>query len=89
MFIDVDIGTARARRFEREDGSSVRHGGGLSERDMQSFWDDVLAPGVETLVPLARAEADVVLRVDASQRLLSAVVRDERVDVIAVLDGAR
>jgi uridine kinase len=85
VFIDVDIDTSRARRFAREEQLRT-DGGGLSERDMQSFWDDVLGPGVETLVPLARAEADLVLAIDAAQRVTSALVREDSTDVIGAID---
>jgi pantothenate kinase-related protein Tda10 len=67
-FLDVDIDTARSRRFGREQALRDQ-GGGLSEQEMQAFWDDVLMPGVERLVPVARANADLVLSLDASQRV--------------------
>jgi pantothenate kinase-related protein Tda10 len=68
VFLDLDIDTARARRFGREQELRDR-GGGLSESDMQAFWDDVLMPGIERLVPAARANADVVISLDADQQV--------------------
>lgn len=68
VFLDIDIDTARWRRFDRE--QALRdEGGGLSEADMQSFWDDVLGPGTDRLVPVARATADLVLTVGADQQV--------------------
>jgi len=60
VFLDVDIAVSKQRRFSRE--ADLRsHGGGFSERDMQRFWDEVLAPGIERWTSAAKQEADVVL----------------------------
>jgi pantothenate kinase-related protein Tda10 len=81
VFLDVDVATSRARRFERE--AQLRaSGGGLSERDMQAFWDDVLGPVTERLVPAARANADIVLSIGSDGIVRHGVVREERVDVL-------
>jgi pantothenate kinase-related protein Tda10 len=81
VFLDMDMDTAKRRRFGRE--QSLRdEGGGLSESDMRSFWDDVLAPGIASLVPPARRAADMVVVVDGAERVISVAVRDERSDVI-------
>jgi hypothetical protein len=36
-------------------------GGGFSEEKMQAFWDEVLGPGIATVIPAARARADLVV----------------------------
>lgn len=60
VFFDVPVPTARARRFARE--ASLREtGGGFSEQDMQRFWDEVLAPGLDRWVRDAKQAADLVI----------------------------
>ena len=83
-FLDVDIETARTRRFERE--QALRdEGGGLSEEDMHAFWDDVLGPGVERLVPVARSNADLVISIDADQHVTRVEAADGSADVLRAL----
>lgn len=84
VFVDVDVATSRERRFARE--SRLRdEGGGLSERDMQAFWDDVLQPGIDRLVPDARAAADVIIAVGRDQVVRSVEVDERRIDVVDAL----
>jgi uridine kinase len=81
VFLDVDIDVAKRRRFARE--QSLREvGGGLSEADMQMFWDDVLIPGVDRLVPVARANADVVMSLDAEQHVTRVMTTDALRDAL-------
>lgn len=81
VFLDVDIDLAKRRRFDRE--QALRdEGGGLSEEDMQAFWDDVLMPGVEQLVPNARANADLVITIDAEDSVRRVVASDAVRDVL-------
>jgi uridine kinase len=63
VFLDLDVEVAKARRFAREDALREA-GGGFSVDEMRRFWDEVLAPGIERLVPQAKAAADVVLAAD-------------------------
>ncbi|MEX0874078.1 MAG: hypothetical protein WD646_05095 [Actinomycetota bacterium] len=58
-FLDVDEETARARRFDRE-AALREHGSGFSEQEMQSFWDEVLGPGIPRWVRSAKESADLV-----------------------------
>lgn len=81
VFLDVDIATARERRFGREDALREA-GGGFSARDMRRFWDEVLEPGIAKLVPLAKQSSDVIAQVGGDQRVRSMAVRDD-----AVLDA--
>ncbi len=61
VFLDIDVETAKRRRFSRE--AELRaQGGGFSEEEMQRFWDEVLAPGIERWTEPAKREADIVLR---------------------------
>jgi D-glycerate 3-kinase len=69
LFLETDADVARERRFEREDVLR-RAGGGLSEQEMQRFWDEVLSPGLDTWVADARRHADVVVRVDDGPSML-------------------
>jgi uridine kinase len=62
VFLDVDAETAKARRFARE--AELRdHGGGFTENEMQSFWDEVLEPALHRWVADARERADVVISI--------------------------
>jgi pantothenate kinase-related protein Tda10 len=84
VFLDMDVGTAKRRRFGRE--QALRdEGGGLSDTDMRAFWDDVLGPGVEHLVPVARSNADLVLTFGVDDRVHSVAVRRDREDVLAAI----
>jgi pantothenate kinase-related protein Tda10 len=88
VFLDMDVGTAKRRRFGRE--QALRdEGGGLSDADMRAFWDDVLGPGVEHLVPVARSNADLVLTFGLDDRVHSVGVRREREDVLAAISTDR
>lgn len=78
VFFGVPIDTARTRRFERE--ASLRaSGGGFSEADMQRFWDEVLAPGLDRWVRVARESADVVIETDDAGALRSVMTSSESV----------
>jgi uridine kinase len=71
VFIDVDVAVAKLRRFGRE--AKVREsGGGFSEDEMQRFWNEVLEPGLSRWVSDAKADADLIIALDASGRLRSA-----------------
>jgi pantothenate kinase-related protein Tda10 len=86
VFLDVDIETARSRRFDRE--RVLRdEGGGLSEPDMEAFWDEVLEPGVQQLVPGARANADLILSIDDEQRVTRVEAAGRAADVLRALSG--
>jgi uridine kinase len=78
VFLDVDVPTARIRRFTREDALREA-GGGFSPDDMRRFWDEVLEPGIVRLVPAAKQAAGLVLEVDREQRVRTVKVRHERV----------
>ena len=70
VFFDVPIHVARTRRFERE--ASLRaSGGGFSEHEMQRFWDEVLAPGLDRWVRDAKESADLVISTDDAGALRS------------------
>jgi uridine kinase len=58
-FLDVDDETTRTRRFDRE-AALREHGGGFSKQEMQSFWDEVLGPGIPRWVRSAKESADLV-----------------------------
>lgn len=77
VFLDVGIETSRERRFAREDRLRAS-GGGFSEPNMQRFWDEVLEPGIRTLVPQARSRADLVVGIDGSQRVTSVEILNAR-----------
>ena len=59
-FVDTPFDVALERRFGREADLRAR-GGGFSSEQMQEFWDDVLEPGIRTVLPGAKANADLVL----------------------------
>jgi uridine kinase len=83
-FLDVHIAIAKQRRFQRE--AELREsGGGFSEADTQRFWDEVLEPGLDRWVKDAKAEADLVIELDASNQVRS--VRTGSPVVMAVLAG--
>lgn len=63
VFLDIDIALAKQRRFARE-AELREHGGGFTPEEMQRFWDEVLAPGIERWTKRAKASADVVLSID-------------------------
>lgn len=82
VFFGVPLSTARARRFERE--ASLREaGGGFSEHEMQRFWDEVLAPGIDRWVRDAKESADLVIETDDTGALRS--VSTSSASVLAVL----
>jgi uridine kinase len=73
-FLDVPEEVAKARRFAREAELRAK-GGGFSEEQMRRFWDEVLEPATRTWVQDAKADADVVLREDASGTVIERVER--------------
>jgi len=71
VFIDVDEAVAKLRRFARE--AKLRSSGaGFSADEMRRFWKEVLEPGLSRWVSDAKADADLVIALDASGRLRSA-----------------
>jgi pantothenate kinase len=80
VFIDIDIATARERRFSREE--QLREaGGGFSEEQMRRFWDEVLAPRMGSLVATAKDAADLVLVLDRDERVRSVALDVRRGDI--------
>lgn len=76
VFIETEASVARERRFMREE--QLREaGGGLSEGEMQRFWDEVLSPGITSWVADAKRAAGVILEVGADQRLRSVHLRPD------------
>jgi uridine kinase len=57
VFLDVPIDVTRDRRFGRE----AKLAGGFTAERMQAFWDEVLEPGIRTILPAAKARADLVV----------------------------
>jgi len=58
VFLDVPTDVARERRFSRE----RKLDGGFDENEMEAFWDEVLQPVIDDIIPGAKAAADVVIR---------------------------
>jgi pantothenate kinase-related protein Tda10 len=78
VFLDLDVRTSKQRRFAREDALRAS-GGGFSAEEMQGFWNEVLQPGIEALVPVAKRSAGLILEVGGDQGMRAVEVRDERV----------
>lgn len=66
IFIDCSISFSKMRRFHREQTIRERSNGakGFSEAQMQSFWDEVLEPGIINWVQPVKSKADLVVSVE-------------------------
>lgn len=62
LHLDVPKEVARRRRFAREAKLREETGRAFTPEKMQQFWDQVLGPGFDTLVPASAEHADVVVR---------------------------
>ena len=62
LHLDVPKDVARDRRFGRETKLREQTGRAFSPEEMQRFWDEVLGPGIDTLVPASADHADIVIR---------------------------
>lgn len=63
VFIDVPLDVAKRRRFSREAELQAR-GSGMTDDEMQRFWDEALSPGLEDWLAQAKARADVIVSED-------------------------
>lgn len=61
LYLDMDLAAARAARLAREAAVRSRGEGGMSEADTLRFWDEALAPYLQTLVVPLRERADARL----------------------------
>jgi D-glycerate 3-kinase len=78
VFVHVDVAVAKSRRVAREHQIRRTTDGGLSAAQMESFWQEVLGPGVEGWLAAARENSDVVISMDGRGRLASVLARDTR-----------
>ena len=62
LHLDVPREIARERRFAREAKLREETGRAFTPEKMQEFWDEVLGPGFDTLVPASAEHADIVVR---------------------------
>ena len=62
LHLDVPREIARERRFAREAKLREETGRAFTPEKMQQFWDEVLGPGFDTLVPASAAHADIVVQ---------------------------
>lgn len=64
IFLDCDIETAKRRRFSREmEINQIHNGvGGLSNSQLNDFWNEVLQPGINKWVLPLRSNSDLIIK---------------------------
>ena len=75
VYLDVDIELARKWRIERESRIREESNGlrGMNEKDVTAFWNEILEPGIRTLLPPVKDKADLILRLNEKREIVSAV----------------
>lgn len=64
-YLDCPLSLARERRLGREAAlRGQRQGGGMSQAEVERFWDEVLEPGTRRWVLPLRKTADLVIHLD-------------------------
>lgn len=69
IYLDMEIAAARAARCAREAAVRRLGAGGMSEADTLRFWDEAIAPHLQTLVRPLRDRADARLTVSPTHAL--------------------
>ena len=60
LYLDAPLGFLKEARLDKE--AVLRAAGrGLSARDMETFWNDIIEPGIRDFVEPYRARADLIL----------------------------
>lgn len=79
VYLDMPMELAKERRYLRERRLRASGDGrGLSEEQMEAFWNDVLHPGVERWVLPVRDHAHLQIRFDRGGDVLEATARAQR-----------
>lgn len=70
VFLEVDAVAAKQARFKREYEVRIQTEGryGLSPTEVESFWEDIIVPGIELFVTPYKQDADVILCLDLDHR---------------------
>ena len=75
IYLDMDVKEARAARLAREAALRSRGAGGMSEATVARFWDEAIAPHIDTLVTPLRARAHAQLTFGPAHRITALTLR--------------